>query len=1143
VKERVKRKWTTLVLAAILSLVMMFTAFPPATVLASTGGLVNGSFESDYYGWNLSEDSYFRSGTWGIAHDGQTINLDEYTWDFCSGTMIRQRSTGLPTTYSATDGDYLAYRLQNGPGNHRLYQDITLSPSATTLRWDMWYNNHEGTFDPNNQYLAVYIRDTSDNILKTLFITTEGVDLPSIAMTRFSADISAYAGQTVRLDIVVSGQRYYFDAAFDNFSISSSSPNIYKISPQTVYRELNPGQSAEVTKKISSLPEELSLNLYLFEYYSCPYLFTWDGAGYQEENDLYSVARGKNNEFTDYLYLQNPVAPRDGAYTFEVREIPGERSHTDRLKLITIDHPASVEVGVDSSGNVHSYRNASQPDLAADGEGENVLSLIRDRDALSVDMYNGDTVVADFSTVDITAGAKLILRVDGFEGPAGGQPTGEVPAILIQTRINGQWVTCEEFVPKELAAEGIFDLKPYLTGSRTVRLLSVSCLPEKYHRLDYLALDNTEDELNCTFLEPAAAVSSGFGDVLDKVRASDDDYAVLENNNLITVTFPFTPLTDEERDFVLLSEGYYEIVGQTFYVSTWNGSAWMERAEIDFPEYASSTEKRIDMRPYFPDPDGEYKFKIENKISGYWEWLEAGVDYAFLRVKDQMYYPTSAVDRNSTNILPEIRYLDEYEWNALNNWAIVKFTVPDIPDNDETADIWWGVTEMDSGLTVGLAPPVREDVPLGTEADFTETLSAANNSGLLGQILGAEVTFYSGTYPGTGTEIGQEQIYVYVGDNGPPTASNKTAETEEDTPISIDALAGASDPENDLLHVSGADTTGTAGDVYFTATRLFYNPTESLAYLKEGETFNDTFSYTLSDVYGHPATALAAVTVHGLNDAPVAVEDIALTDESTPVTIDVLANDTDPEGDTLSVEDIGYSVNGTAVLNPDNTITFTPNSNFRGYGYFYYAVTDENGLTGETIVRVYAPYIYAIKSAVQSHDPDGDGVPGPGDTLRYTVRISNAGRADATGVIFADTPDANTTLVAGSVTTTQGSVTRGNQSGNKAVEVSLGTIAPRDFATVTFEVTINPPPYGDYRLYNQGTITGGNIVNHVTDNPDTVQANDPTVTYLKVRVPGVSVWGLIGLAVLLAGAMVWVGRRRLGKGLILPMSNPPEADQ
>ena len=67
--------------------------------------------------------------------------------------------------------------------------------------------------------------------------------------------------------------------------------------------------------------------------------------------------------------------------------------------------------------------------------------------------------------------------------------------------------------------------------------------------------------------------------------------------------------------------------------------------------------------------------------------------------------------------------------------------------------------------------------------------------------------------------------------------------------------------------------------------------------------------------------ATVSVTVNAVNDAPEATDDEVTFAEDTLVTLDVLANDFDVEGDPLSVTAITQPTNGSATLNLDNTIT------------------------------------------------------------------------------------------------------------------------------------------------------------------------------------------------------------------------------
>jgi uncharacterized repeat protein (TIGR01451 family) len=116
----------------------------------------------------------------------------------------------------------------------------------------------------------------------------------------------------------------------------------------------------------------------------------------------------------------------------------------------------------------------------------------------------------------------------------------------------------------------------------------------------------------------------------------------------------------------------------------------------------------------------------------------------------------------------------------------------------------------------------------------------------------------------------------------------------------------------------------------------------------------------------------------------------------------------------------------------------------------------------------------AGKTVAILNDVNGDGMAGPGDTLRYTIVLTNptdATGAAETGVTYANPVPANTALVVGSVTTTQGTVTAGNGSGT-GIGVNVGTINDGGTVTITFDVIIdNPLPAGVFQITCQGVVT------------------------------------------------------------------------
>lgn len=102
------------------------------------------------------------------------------------------------------------------------------------------------------------------------------------------------------------------------------------------------------------------------------------------------------------------------------------------------------------------------------------------------------------------------------------------------------------------------------------------------------------------------------------------------------------------------------------------------------------------------------------------------------------------------------------------------------------------------------------------------------------------------------------------------------------------------------------------------------------------------------------------ITVTNVNDPPVAVNDSAITNEGTPVIIDVLDNDSDPDvGDILTVDSVTQGTNG-SVANNGSYVTYTPDPGFNGTDSFNYTVSDGNGGTDIATVTVDIP-TYGIR--------------------------------------------------------------------------------------------------------------------------------------------------------------------------------------
>jgi hypothetical protein len=238
----------------------------------------------------------------------------------------------------------------------------------------------------------------------------------------------------------------------------------------------------------------------------------------------------------------------------------------------------------------------------------------------------------------------------------------------------------------------------------------------------------------------------------------------------------------------------------------------------------------------------------------------------------------------------------------------------------------WQLLNMLTGTTSWA--PFSHDLPL-TQASFRVRFrtdgSAGNNLAMVDDVL---VTAAAGT-PG----------------NNPPVAIDDSAMTDEDTAVTIDVLANDSDPDGDTLTVTAATAPAHGVAAVNADDTVTYTPAANYS-------GTDSFTYTISDGRGGTATAAVYITIDPMNDNPVAVNDNATTPQDTAVTIAVLDNDSDVDGDALTVAIGTGPTQGAVTINADNTVTYTPAANYSGADSFTYTVSDGHGGTATATVSV-----------------------------------------------------------------------------------------------------------------------------------------------------------------------------------------------
>ncbi|MCP5364919.1 MAG: tandem-95 repeat protein [Hyphomicrobiales bacterium] len=204
-----------------------------------------------------------------------------------------------------------------------------------------------------------------------------------------------------------------------------------------------------------------------------------------------------------------------------------------------------------------------------------------------------------------------------------------------------------------------------------------------------------------------------------------------------------------------------------------------------------------------------------------------------------------------------------------------------------------------------------------------------------------------------------------LGLNDAPVPGLDLLQTTAEDSVSVttaELLANDRDPDTgDTYHIGDILTHDTLGTVIFDGETIVYDPNGRFIELGATETAVDTFSYTLIDEAGAASTGTAQVTITGLNDSPLAADDNAHTDESKALSIDVLANDHDPDATdqpALTALDTSSTL-GNVSINPDGTVLYDPAGAFDGLApgetavdQFSYTITDGGGLTDTGQVTV-----------------------------------------------------------------------------------------------------------------------------------------------------------------------------------------------
>ncbi|MBH0060067.1 tandem-95 repeat protein [Pseudoalteromonas sp. NZS71] len=321
---------------------------------------------------------------------------------------------------------------------------------------------------------------------------------------------------------------------------------------------------------------------------------------------------------------------------------------------------------------------------------------------------------------------------------------------------------------------------------------------------------------------------------------------------------------------------------------------------------------------------------------------------------DSLMISAVSADTGSVSVISnQIQYTPETNSNGL---ATVTYTVSDSSGGSSTTTLTITITPVNDApvANADLATMAEDAAPilinvLANDSDVdgdSLTISAASADIGSVSVVGNQIQytpaadsngFATVTYTVSDNNGGTNTATVTItitAVNDAPVANNDTATMAEDAaPILINVLANDSDEDGDSLTISAASAD--IGSVSVVGNQIQYTPAADSNGLA-------TVTYTVSDNNGGTNTATVAITITAVNDAPVANNDTAtMAEDAAPILINVLANDSDVDADSLTISAASADTGSVSVVG--NQIQYTPAANVNGLATVVYTAIDSNG--------------------------------------------------------------------------------------------------------------------------------------------------------------------------------------------------------
>ncbi len=301
---------------------------------------------------------------------------------------------------------------------------------------------------------------------------------------------------------------------------------------------------------------------------SCPYVYTYDGKKFHEDNNIlpqieYPENMGK--DVTDYYRLLKPLKTKNGKYILQIREFENEQSFFDQFKLLAIDHSVNTKIDVSpATGEIYQYVTPFRLSRAS-VRSKNVLSELAEFDSTRIIVNPGDTLSLSLQqTIVKSSFMKQSSLPGGGEGGGDGLP--KINKMAYNAQPSGT-----------STSDGVitFRQRPTLVFAPMTldSLTSWNLVWTQRARLDYLNFGLLVSQpYQTNELSLVSAKHSAQIDVKASLLSIDSNYAILSPGESIELQFQSIPSlpSGKKRTFVLVSRGRYERITDSSRFSTYS---------------------------------------------------------------------------------------------------------------------------------------------------------------------------------------------------------------------------------------------------------------------------------------------------------------------------------------------------------------------------------------------------------------------------------------------------------------------------------------------------------------------------------------------------------------------------------------------